>query len=178
MSKKENNYAFIDGQNLYLGVKSLGWKIDYIRFRKYLTEKYSITKAYVFVGFLPTNQQFYSFLQSVGFVLIFKPILENKEGVIKGNCDAELVLQAMIEWQNYERALVVTGDGDFYCLIKHLKDNHKFLKVLAPSLDSCSRLLLRVAGREVSFVNDLRKKVEYSKKRTPQGQNLAGDFSS
>jgi hypothetical protein len=28
-----NNYAFIDGNNLYLGVRSQGWKLDYKKFR-------------------------------------------------------------------------------------------------------------------------------------------------
>jgi len=29
MIKELNNYAFIDSQNLNLGVLSLGWKLDY-----------------------------------------------------------------------------------------------------------------------------------------------------
>ena len=52
----EHNYAFIDAQNLYLNVKTLGWKVDYIKFRRYLKEKYRIEKAYMFMGFLPGNQ--------------------------------------------------------------------------------------------------------------------------
>jgi len=45
---KQNNYAFIDGQNLNLGIQSLGWKLNYWRFRKYLSEKYSVVTAYYF----------------------------------------------------------------------------------------------------------------------------------
>ena len=167
MKRKQNNYAFIDGQNLYLAIQELGWKIDYRRFRIYLAEKYHIAKAYMFMGFLPANQKLYNFLQTAGFVLIFKPILENKNGPIKGNCDAELVLQAMIDFSEYDQALIVTGDGDFYCLVKHLDLNRKLLKVLAPSSHNCSTLLTKVAGNKISFVADLREKVEYKKKRTP-----------
>ena len=43
-----NNYAFIDGQNLHLGITKLGWKIDYKKFRKYLYDKFSINKAFYF----------------------------------------------------------------------------------------------------------------------------------
>ena len=46
MKKEENNFAFIDGQNLNLGILSLGWKLNFVRFRKYLAEKYSVTTAY------------------------------------------------------------------------------------------------------------------------------------
>ena len=167
MNNTSNNYAFIDGQNLYLAVKNLGWNLDYKRFRIYLKEKYGVSKAYMFMGFLPSNQELYNFLQTVGFVLIFKPILENKQKIIKGNCDAELVLQAMIDLKNYDKAIIITGDGDFYCLVKHLDTNHKLSKVLAPSTQNCSLLLKKVAGNKISFVSDLRQKLEYKKKRTP-----------
>ena len=163
----ENNYAFIDAQNLYLAIQELGWKLDYKRFRVYLKEKYSIEKAYMFMGFLPSNQELYNFLQTVGFVLIFKPILKNERDGVTGNCDAELVLQSMIDFQDYKRALIVTGDGDFYCLVKHLDNQSKLLKVLAPSPQNCSSLLAKIAGKKISFVSDLKKKLEYKKKRTP-----------
>ena len=91
-SKKENNYAFIDSQNLNLGILSLGWKLDYKKFRIYLKEKYNISKAYLFIGYIPSNQDLYSFLQGVGYVLIFKPTLPNDKGEVKGNIDADLVL--------------------------------------------------------------------------------------
>ena len=31
MKKKENNYAFIDSQNLNLGIEKLGWKLEYTK---------------------------------------------------------------------------------------------------------------------------------------------------
>ena len=164
MKKKINNYAFIDGQNLYLAIQELGWKLDYKKFRIYLREKYAVDKAYMFMGFLPANQELYNFLQTVGFVLIFKPVLENKKKVVKGNCDAELVLQAMIDINSYNQALIITGDGDFYCLVKHLDINNKLLKVLAPSMHNYSSLLTKIAGNKISFVSDLHKKLEYVKK--------------
>lgn len=167
MKSKQKNYAFIDGQNLYLAIDELGWKLDYKRFRIYLKEKYDIEKAYMFMGFLPANQELYNSLQTFGFILIFKPILESKDGGIKGNCDAELVLQAMIDLQDYSRALVITGDGDFYCLVKYLDNNGKLLKVLAPSPKNCSSLLRKIAGKKITFVSDLKHKLEYKKKRTP-----------
>jgi len=40
-----------------------------------------------------------------------------KNGKVKGNCDAELILQAMIDIDKYEKAVLVSSDGDFACLI-------------------------------------------------------------
>ena len=167
MKQRDNNYAFIDAQNLYLAIRELGWKLDYKRFRVYLREKYSVRKAYMFMGFVPTNQALYNFLQSVGFVLIFKPIIPDDDGRVKGNCDAELVLQAMIDFSTYDQAVIVTGDGDFYCLVKHLDRHKKLCKVLAPSPRNCSSLLTKtaggLAGKKLTFVSDLKNKIAYTK---------------
>ncbi len=135
-----SNYAFIDSQNLNLGVQSLGWKLDFKNFRIYLDRKYKVRKAFLFIGFIPTNQDLYTSLQNAGFILIFKPVLEYKNGEIKGNCDAELVLQTMIEFSNYHKAVIVAGDGDYHCLVKYLLERNKLEKLLAPSHSSCSVL--------------------------------------
>lgn len=94
-------------------MKKVGWELDYRRFRVYLSEHYGVGKAYYFIGYMPENTPLYNFLQDVGYVLIFKPILKTPDGKVKGNCDAELVLQAMIDLGNYEKALIVSSDGDF-----------------------------------------------------------------
>jgi uncharacterized LabA/DUF88 family protein len=169
-SSEKKNYAFIDAQNLYLAIDSLGWKLDYKKFRVYLKDKYRVEKAYMFMGFMPGNQELYNFLQSIGYVLVFKPIILNENIGVKGNCDAELVLQAMIDIKAYQEAVIVTGDGDFYCLIKHLSERGKLGKVLAPSPQNCSSLLAKITGRlegakKMAFVSDLRKKLEYKRGR-------------
>ena len=92
-----NNYAFIDSQNVNLSIRQLGWKLDWLRFRIYLKEKLGVTKAFLFIGYIEGNNELYVHLQEAGFLCIFKPTLKYKDGHTKGNCDAELVLQAMIE---------------------------------------------------------------------------------
>lgn len=64
----------------------------------------------MFIGYMEENQDLYSSLQKSGYILVFKEILKNKDGFVKGNCDAELVLQAMIDYEKYEKAIVVSGD--------------------------------------------------------------------
>jgi len=167
MKKKKNiNYAFIDHQNLYLGIKSLGWSLDWKKLRVYLREKYNITTAYLFLGYLPENQSFYQSLQKRGFILIFKEVLRYKDGSLKGNVDAELVLQTMIDLKKYHKALIISGDGDFSCLVRHLKTKNKLEKVLVPNIRQYSCLLKKAATNKLIAFNNLRKKLEY-KKRTP-----------
>ncbi len=154
-----NNYAFIDSQNVNLAIRDLGWKIDWSRFRVYLKEKYHINKAFLFLGYIEGNNFLYAKLQEAGFICIFKPTLTYKNGTTKGNCDAELVLQAMIEYKSYDKGLIVTGDGDFYCLVKYLADNDKLAKVLIPNMNKYSALLKRFARKELAFMNDLQNKI-------------------
>ncbi len=133
MKKKKIVYAFIDSQNLNLGVKSQGWKLDWRKFRQYLQNKYNTVKAFVFIGYKPGNEALYTKMQNMGFVVILKPTLELPDGTVKGNVDAELVLHTMIEYKNYQKAIIVSGDGDFHCLIEYLENNNKLLYVMTPN---------------------------------------------
>ena len=113
MNKPLVNYAFIDGQNLNLSIQALGWKLDFKKFRVYLKEKFGVNVAYYFIGYVDGNSELYKSLQLDGYILVFKPTLILADGKIKGNVDAELVLHTMIELPNYEKAVIVSGDGDF-----------------------------------------------------------------
>lgn len=130
------NYAFIDSQNLNLGIRSQGWKLDFATFRRYLRDKYAVSQAFLFIGYVSENRKLYSSLKEAGYHLIFKPTLKTKlvaETLVKGNVDAELVLHSMIEYKNYDKAVIVSGDGDFHCLIEYLEEHKKLLKILVPS---------------------------------------------
>jgi len=168
MKYKQNNFAFIDSQNVNLAIKAQGWNLDFGRFRIYLKEKYSVTQAHLFIGFMPGNQQLYTNLQKAGYIVIFKPTLEIKRGkeiIVKGNVDAELVLHAMIQYNNYDQAIIATGDGDFYCLVEHLNKNNKLLRLLVPNVRKYSKLLKPFAADKLDFMNNLRNKLEYKKTR-------------
>jgi uncharacterized LabA/DUF88 family protein len=178
-----NNFAFIDSNNLYLGIHNdvmngkgkilyNGWKLDYARFRIYLKDKYDVKKAFLFIGFKPGNQLMYTRLQEYGYICVFKPTLLLKDGKVKGNVDAELVLHSMIEFENYDKAIIVSGDGDFYCLIEHLINKGKLKKVLVPNHYSYSSLLDRLSTPEnniLHFADFLRKKLEFRKKANEKG---------
>lgn len=164
MHKTLKNYAFIDSQNVNLGVKELGWKIDWRKFRVYLKEKYGVETAYIFIGYIEENQDLYQSLQKSGYILIFKEILKGKDGFVKGNCDTELVLQAMIDYEKYAKAVIISGDGDFACLVRHFKKQNKLEKVIVPNLHKYSALLKKAAADEyLDFMNHLESKIAYKK---------------
>lgn len=154
MYKKENNHAFIDAQNVHRSILDLGWKIDWKRFRIYLKEKYSVTRAFLFIGYIPHNKKLYKKLQESGFVCIFKDVVKIHQNLIKGNVDAELVLKVMIELNNFDQALVVSGDGDFGCLIEYLNSKDKLKAVLVPNMYKYSQIIKKRAKKRIQFLND------------------------
>jgi len=168
-----NNFAFIDSNNVNLGVKELGWRLDFRKFRVYLKEKYQVKKAYLFIGYLPENQELYRSLQEFGYVLIFKPVMITKDGKPKGNVDAELVLQVMIDWEKYHQAVIVSSDGDFYCLVNYLYEKNKLKRVISPNYKKCSVLLKKAAREKIDFLDNLKNKFAIKWKSTAFGPTSA-----
>lgn len=158
-------FAFIDSNNLNLGIRSLGWKLAYQRLRVYLQEKYNVSVAYLFIGYVSGNQDLYSSLQKAGYILVFKPTIQDKDGNVKGNIDADLVLQTMVDYRHYDQAIIVTSDGDFYSLVRYLYEHNKLLFVMSPYVKTCSVLLKKSAKEKIVFMDNLREKLEFKKKK-------------
>jgi uncharacterized LabA/DUF88 family protein len=158
-------YVFIDSQNLHLGIKSLGWKLDYKRFFIYLKDKYKAEKVFLFVGYIEENKKMYDFLINIGYTIIFKPTTKDNNGKVKGNVDAELVLQVMHELPEYDEAIIISGDGDFYCLLKYLIERSKLYCILIPNKKFCSRLIYKSVPNSKFFkhLEYARPKFEYKK---------------
>lgn len=149
--RQKNVYAFIDSQNLNVGVQKFGWKMDWQKFRKFLSDKYGVTKAFMFIGYVPEFESMYEQLHEAGYMIVLKPTYdmsrpqpsiqpdakENAESEekkpVKGNIDADLVLWAMKELSNYDKAILVSGDGDFYSLVEYLESKKRLGKILTPS---------------------------------------------
>ncbi len=87
-------------------------------------------------------------------------VLELLEGA---DVDAELVLQAMIDYEKYDRAVIATSDGDFHCLVKYLADQGKLEAVLSPGAKACSGLLKKVAAERLRYLDLLERKLAYKK---------------
>ena len=155
------NYAFIDNQNLNMGTRSEGWRVDWFKFRQLLGSHFGVTQAYMFIGYLEEYRMMYEQLSGYGFEVIFKPTVEvkDKDQTVKGNVDVELVLQVMLDYDNYHQAVVVSGDGDFYSLVKYLVATDKLRALLVPSR-KYSNLLREFEGLTI-HMNQLREEMTH-----------------
>lgn len=172
---EKNNYAFIDSQNVNLGIRKQGWKLDFSKFRVYLNEKYGVSRAYLFIGYIPGNNNLYIALQRAGFICVFKPTIIRDDGSVKGNCDAELVLQAMTDYPLYNKALIATGDGDFFCLVNHLFKNGRLGALFIPKRSEFSALLkMKEFAPYVRYMEDLKEKLCHKKEGPRKDGTLKG----
>ncbi|MBI2589348.1 NYN domain-containing protein [Candidatus Saccharibacteria bacterium] len=221
-SKQPQIYAFIDSQNLNVSTQKFGWKMDWRKFREFLAAKYGVTKAYMFIGYVPEFQEMYEFLHDAGFAIVLKPTFDvtrpytgtgsagldgvqgageqrtesymqygegaakpatpqsakSDSGVggsadeqagaarkpVKGNVDADLVLWTMKEMKNYDKAVIVSGDGDFYSLIEYLEKENKLLKLLTPSIHYSG--LLKPFEAYIEQLGQYRRELNYRSKKT------------
>ncbi|MFH1253436.1 MAG: NYN domain-containing protein [Candidatus Uhrbacteria bacterium] len=166
MNRFKNNFAYIDGNNLYRGVKNSGWAVDMLRFRKWLSDKFGVTRAYYFIGLISKETYLYTNLQEAGFTLVFKEIIYDDSGKPKGNCDADLVLRSVIDVfeNNCQKQILVTSDGDYAGLVKFLKEKNKLEVILSPNESRRCSVLLKRTNSPIVYLNGIRRKIEYMKK--------------
>ena len=179
-NRKSITYAFIDSQNLNLGVQKVGWKMDWKAFRAYLRHDFNVTKAFMFIGYMAENEPLYERMHDLGYLIALKPTVdvsgmeskskeaEDTKPIVKGNIDADLVLYAMKELPNYDKAIIVSGDGDFASLVEYLEQQGKLLHIMAPNWQYSS--LLKPWEKYIIRIDQLRHRLayrDYPKKRRP-----------
>jgi uncharacterized LabA/DUF88 family protein len=184
-STSTNNYAFIDSQNLNLGTQRMGWKMDWRKFREFLRERYGVSKAYMFIGYMSENEALYEYMHELGFLVVLKPTVDissphdadnpdakskqddHDKPTVKGNIDADLVLHAMKELPNYDQALIVSGDGDFFSLAEYLEEQGKLANILTPNWQYSS--LLKPFESKIVRLDQQRRGLSYhDRKKKPK----------
>jgi uncharacterized LabA/DUF88 family protein len=156
------NIAYIDATNLDKALRNhLNWRFDYRKFRVWLSEKYNVKLAYIFIGLIPKYKDLYAYIQESGFELIFKDVIY-ADGKPKGNCDSDLLMKASSDFYvgNLNKAVIVASDGDYAPLVKVLLAGKKLEVILSPNKpDRCS-ILLKRTGAPIAYINEQRSKLE------------------
>ena len=156
------NIAYIDATNLDKALRrDLKWVLDYKKFRIWLTEKYKIERACIFIGHIPKYKDIYDRLQECGFELIFKEVIYQR-GIPKGNCDSDLLMKASSDFYegDLNEAVIVASDGDYAPLVKLLHSRKRLLTILSPSKAKKCSILLKRTGASIAYINDQRSILE------------------
>lgn len=167
--------AYIDGANLHNGSKQLGWNFDYKRFRVWLSEKYAVQQAYLFIGLVPKYKDIYTYLQEIGYTLVFKEVIFDGDGKAKGNCDTDIVVLAMQDaYENrFDKAILVSSDGDYTPLVKFLISRDKIEVVISPYETKKCSVLLKRTNVKIAYITDQQGNIEIKKEKAPNADKTA-----
>lgn len=107
--------------------------------------------------------RFYQKLNNFSYKLCLKPVklYEQEDGTTKrkANCDVDMAFHLMKERGNFNRAAVLSGDGDFLPVLKYLKSSGKDIVVLARS-ERTAKEIKQFAGsnfRDFQYLRELLK---------------------
>lgn len=166
MSSKYN-LAFIDGQNLHMGTaksSAAPWKINLTKFRIYLEKKYSVSQAYYFLGFVQEeHQELYEEIQKAGFILLFREHNPAMLGKKKGNVDSDIIFHVMKKLylkEDFNKVLLVSGDGDYKLLVDFLIAEKKFEKILFPNKKFASSLYKKIGSQFFDYLENFKGKIQ------------------
>lgn len=172
-SNQMKNLAYIDGQNLHLGTTKLEenpWSVDLAKLRTYLREKYDVEKAHYFLGFVQeVNQNVYDAIQEAGFILKFREHNSAMLGKKKGNVDTDIVFDVMKKMylkEDFDKVVLVSGDGDYKLMVDFLIEEGRFEKVLFPNSEFASSLYKKLGSEYFDYLDspDIKRKIEQKEK--------------
>ena len=130
--------VFIDAANIIHCHKDIGWKVDFKKLKKYFETKCSLVAIYYYSAYLdesPTQQSFFEMLSRKGYILRLKKLrrITNTDGTIqfKGNCDTDMVVDAVARMDEYDTAVIMSGDSDFISLVNLLRGKGKRVIVIS-----------------------------------------------
>ncbi|MDR2538995.1 MAG: NYN domain-containing protein [Bifidobacteriaceae bacterium] len=153
------NICYIDGQNLLMSTLTspFALKIDVRLFLPFLQQKYKVSEAHYFVGkYEESKTNFYKALKKSGFSVDFR---EHNYGMIsnkKGNVDTDIVFEMMRTYskrKDFDKIILVSGDGDYYRTVKFLIEEQKFSKILLPSHENASWLYKKLDPQWFTYLD-------------------------
>lgn len=125
MTSEKKIVIFIDGSNFNGSFRQCNFRPNYEKITKLFAEEGDVIGQYYFTALPPPNVE--TKLRNVmdhityhGWKVVSK---ETKEfdGVVKGNMDVEIVVQAWTMWEHFTDLILFSGDGDFAPMVSELQ---------------------------------------------------------
>ena len=111
--------------------------------------------------------RFYKKLEEFGYKLFLKPVKiywqDDYTAKRKANCDVDMAFYLMKEKNNFDRAIILSGDGDFLPVLKYLKQTGKEIVVMARG-HRTAREIRQFAGGNFKDFEYLRELLKMRKK--------------
>jgi uncharacterized LabA/DUF88 family protein len=171
---------FIDGANLFASTKALNLRIDFNSFHKFFQKRgtYLITANYYTAVYTDAEgnkplMDLLTWLAYNNYTVVQKPAKEfskpdSRQIIIKGNMDIDLAVDALMLSDYYDRAIIVTGDGDFERLVRGLQSKGKRVTVVSTMKSSPPMIAneLRKAANEFVDLDEIREHITDKRERS------------
>jgi len=150
-----------------MGTKSCrpSWKVDLAKLKVYLERKYSVSEIYYFLGYVQDeNEELYDEIQKAGLILKFREHNSAMLGKKKGNVDSDIIFHIMkklYQKEDFDRIVLVSGDGDYRMLVDFLIEEGRFEKILFPNRKYASSLYKKLGRKYFAHLEDkdIKKKI-------------------
>jgi len=161
-------YAFVDAANMiYRNQYVHSWTIDLKKLLTYLQHRYGVSRTLYYGGIDNRNRtqvQLYGKLAMWGYELRLNPVKrfvnDKGEWYLKADVDARMAFEAMKLQSEYDRAVLLTGDGDFFWLLEYLLQKKERVWLLADPRKTAKELK-KLIGSNFANLNNLRSQLEY-----------------
>lgn len=151
---KKRACIFIDGANFYFVQRNiLQQRIDLLKFVNYFRVEFDIYNTFFYLAYREGDEgqeNFIKLLAYSGITVIKKPIKHLKDGSYKGNLDVDITIDALLTKDNYQTAILCTGDGDFERLVWTLRNFGKEI-VCVSTRESCAVELVNACDRYIDL---------------------------
>lgn len=164
-------YAFVDAANIIYRQKDKGyWKIDLKKLISYLKSRFHAKHVLYFGGVDSSNavqNRLYTKMESWGYEMRLNPVKkftnDRGERYNKADVDSRMTFEMMRLEKEYDQAVVLTGDGDYYWVLQYLIEKKDRIWLIA-SPDKTAKELKQLFGPHFTSFDDTRKWLEYTKK--------------
>ncbi len=163
------------------GVETYGFCFDYLKNDHVdLDELYKWVSNYIKEKAITLNEaellltgrhldriKFYKKLKSFGYNLYLKPVklYVQEDGTTKrkANCDVDMTFYLMKEMKNFDRVIILSGDGDFLPVLKYLRESNKEIIILARG-ERTAKEIRQFAGANFRDFIRLENRISFIKK--------------
>ena len=153
--------VFIDAANVIHCHRDIGWKVDYKKVKKYFERRCQLVGIYYYSAYFEESagqRSFFEMLDRKGYVVRTKKIRKIRDddgGMhLKGNCDTDIVVDAVALLEQYDTAVLMSGDSDFVSLVNLFRGRRKRVIVIS-TRGHIAKDLIKAAGENAYF--DLKK---------------------
>ena len=118
-----------------------------------------LKKPIYFIGRVRENEFLYRKMEKKGFNIIFKEVTFGSQGMIKGNCDSDMAVRICMDFWNFDKAVIISGDGDFYFIGSVLHATNKLGIIVAPNVDTISKRYYRFGREKIMCLDEIKDQI-------------------